>query len=91
MTLLSAEIVPPDPKETNLFLLLNQVYLGPSSSGYADLYSSDSGDTSVFEDMVSSNKTAKTINTYFVLPPSVALVSVPNKVLKKRRKTRLRK
>ena len=45
----------------------------------------------MFEEMVSSNKTVKTINTYFVVSPSVALVITPTKVLKKRRKTRCSK
>ena len=38
--------------------------------------------------MVISNKTLNPINTYFVVPPSVALVSTPTKVLNKSCKTR---
>ena len=61
------------------------------SNGYTDLYSSDSDDDPLFEEMVSSNKTLNPINTYFVLPQSVALVITPTKVLKNLRKTRHRK
>ena len=69
----------------------NQVAPVSSLKKYANLYSADSDNAPVFEKIVSSNKAAKLINTYVVVPPSVALVSTPNKVIKKRCKTRRRK
>ena len=42
----------------------------------------------MFEEMISINKTENPINTYFVVPPSIALVSTPTKVIKNYRKTR---
>ena len=42
----------------------------------------------MFEEMFISNKTVDPINTYFVVPPNVALVGTPPKAIKKRRKTR---
>ena len=60
--------MPPDPPETNLHLLMNQVDPMPTSNGYAKLYSSYSDDDSELEEMVSSDKTVKYINTYSVVP-----------------------
>ena len=60
-------------------------------NGYADLYSSNSYRTPVFEEMISIDKTVNPINTYSVVPPSVSLVITPTKVLKKCRKKRIRK
>ena len=56
----------------------------PSLNGYVDLYSSDLDDAPVFQEIFNSNKTANPINTYYVVPKSVTLVSTPTKVLKKR-------
>ena len=58
---------------------------------HAEIYSSDLDDIPVLEEMFSINKTVNPINTYFVVTPSVVLVSTPTKVIKKRRKIRCRK
>ena len=54
-----------------------------TSNGYNDLYSSDSEEDPVFEEMVDSNPIVKTINTYFVEPHNLTLVRPPTKVIKK--------
>ena len=79
------------PHKTNLLIMPNQVAPVSSSNGYVNLYSPDLDNAPVFEKIVSSNKIVKLINTYFAVPPSVAQVSTPNKVIKKRCKTRRRK
>ena len=66
----------PDPIEKNLLLLKNQSALMLTSNGYADLYSSDSEDEPVFEEMVSTN-TINSINTYYVVPLNTTLASTP--------------
>ena len=57
----------------------------PTSNGYNDLYSLESDDDPVFEEMVDS-KTLKPINTYILLPQPLTLAITPPKVLKKQRK-----
>ena len=59
-----------------------------TSNSYNNLYSSDSDEDPVFEEMVDSNPIIKTINTYIVVPPKLTLVSPPPKVLKKQKKNR---
>ena len=59
-----------------------------TSNKYNDLYSSDSDEDPVFEEMVDSNPIVNTINTYIVVPPKLTLFSPPPKVLKKQRKIR---
>ena len=65
-------------------LIKNSVLLIPNcaaapltSNGYNDLYSSDSEDDPVLEEMVDSNPIIKTINTNIVVPPKLTLVSPP--------------
>ena len=53
-----------------------------TSNGYADLYSSDSEDELVFEEMIDS-KTLNPINKYSVVPLSNKLIRTPHKVLNK--------
>ena len=40
----------------------------PISNGYANIYSSDSEDDPVFNEMVSNDKTVNSINIYYVVP-----------------------
>ena len=54
---------------------------------HAEIYSSDLDDIPVLEEMFSINKTVNPINTYFVVTPSVTIVSPSTKVLKKRHRT----
>ena len=55
----------------------------PTSNKYANLYSFDSEDEPVSEEIVDS-KNLKPINTYFVIILSKAQIITPNKVLKKK-------
>ena len=57
-----------------------------TSNGYNDLYSYDSEDDPVFEEMVDGNHIIKTINTYIIVPHKLTLVSPPPKLLKKQQK-----
>ena len=67
----------------NSVLLIPNLAAPPlTSNGYNDIYSSDSEDNSVFEEIVDSNHIIKTINTYIVVPPKLTLVSPPPKVIK---------
>ena len=79
-----------DPPETQLPHMWNQSAPVPLLKGYAEIYLSYSENAPVFEEMVSS-KTINLINTYFVVPPIVALYCTPTKVLKKCRNKRRRK
>ena len=54
--------MPPDPPEKNLLLMPNQAAPMPTSNGYADIYSYDSEDDPVFEEMVINDKTVNSIN-----------------------------
>ena len=54
--------------ENNLLLLTNQAVPMPISNGYANIYSSDSEDDPVFNEMVSNDKTVNSINIYYVVP-----------------------
>ena len=58
--------VPPSPPEKNLLLLKNQAAPMPTSNGYVDLYSSNSDNNPVFDEMVSNDKTVNSIHTYSV-------------------------
>ena len=79
--------VPPAPIANTVLLMPNRVTPTPTSNGYNDIYSSDSDDNPVFEDLVDS-KTLQPINTYIVVPQPLILYSTPPKVLKKQRKIR---
>ena len=61
----------------------------PTSNKYANLYSSDSEDEPVFEEIV-SNSTINSINTYYVVPLNKILDSTPTKLVNKQRKMRRR-
>ena len=65
----------------------NHIAPTPTSNGYNDLYSSDSDDDSVFEEMVDS-KILNPINAYIVLPQPLKLGITPHKVFKKQLKIR---
>ena len=69
----------------------NHVAPIPTSNGYTDLYSSDSDDDPVFEEMTSDFKTVKSNNSYSVVPQLLSLASTPTKVPKKYCKIRGRK
>ena len=60
--------VQPGPPEKNLLLLPNQAAPMPTSNGYADIYSSDSDNEPLFDEMVSTDKTVNSIHTYYVVP-----------------------
>ena len=79
--------VPPYPIENSVLLMPNRVAPTPTSNGYNDLYSSDSGDDPVFKEMVDS-KTLKPINTYIVVTQPLTIAITPPKVLKKQLKIR---
>ena len=74
--------MPPSMIEKSLLLLKNKAAPIPTSNGYADLYSSDSEDNPVFEEMVSNYKTVNSINAYSVVPPRLTIASTPNKAQK---------
>ena len=61
-------IMPLSTIENNLLLLTNQAVPMPISNGYANIYSSDSEDDPVFNEMVSNDKTVNSINIYYVVP-----------------------
>ena len=82
--------VPPAPIANTVLLMTNRVAPTPTSNGYNNIYSSESDDNPVFEEMV-DGKTLKPINTYIVVPQPLTLASTPTKVLKKQRKIRGRK
>ena len=82
--------MPQAPIANTVLLVPNRVAPIPTSNGYNDLYSLDSDDDPVFEEMVDS-KTLKPINTYSVVPQLFTLASTPTKVIKKKRKIRDRK
>ena len=66
----------------------HQVAPTPTSNGYNDLYSPDSEDDPVFEEVVSNSKTVKYINKYSVVPQLLTLTSTPTKLLKEQRNIR---
>ena len=74
--------VPPAHISNTVLLMPNRAAPTPTSNGYNNLYSSDSDDNPVFEEMVDSNS-INPINTYIVVPPNLTLVITPHKVLKK--------
>ena len=80
--------VPPDFIENAVLLMPNCADLTPTSNEYNGLYSSDSEDNPVLEEMVDSNLIIKIINKYIVVPPKLTLVNTPPKVLKKQREIR---
>ena len=80
--------VPPALIVKNVLLVPNHVASIPTSDGYTDIYSSDSGDEPLFEEMFSNFKTVKSINTYSLVPQLLTLASTPTKVLNKQRKIR---
>ena len=82
--------MPHAPIAKNVLLMPNRVAPIPTPNWYNDLYSLDSDDDPVFEEMV-DNKTLKPINKYFVVPQLLTLASTPTKVLKRQIKTRGRK
>ena len=67
---------------------MNQVAPTSTPNGYADLYSSDSDDKPVFEEILINNNTVNPIYIYSVVTPSLTLASTLNKVLNNRRNTR---
>ena len=81
--------MPPAPISNTVLLMPNRVAPTHTSNGYNNLYSLDSDNDPVFEEMVDSNY-IKTINTYIVVPPPLTLASTPPKVLKKQRNIRYR-
>ena len=80
--------VSPDSIYNVAFLTPNRAAPTPTYNGYNDIYSSESEDNPVFEEMVDSSPIIKTINTYTVIPPKLTLVSTSPNVLKKKRKIR---
>ena len=81
--------VPPYPITKNVLLIPNQVAPIPTSNGYTNLYSYDSEDNPVFEEIFSNYKTVNSINTSSVVPQILTLASTPIKMLKKQRKIRV--
>ena len=75
--------IPPAPINNSVLLMTNSDAPPLTSNGYNDLYSSDSEDDPVFEEMVDSDPIINTINTYIVVPTKITLFSPPPKVLKK--------
>ena len=73
------------PPVTNLILLPNQAVPMPTFNKYANLYSSNSYDNPVFEEMVINDKTSNSINTYYVVLLNSTLANTTTKVLKKLR------
>ena len=71
--------MPPAPIANTVLLMPNRFAPIPTSNEYNNLYSSDSDDDPVFEEMVGS-KTLKSINTYSVVPQLSTLASTPTKV-----------
>ena len=85
--------VPPlAPPAPDIVHLPNQIAPLPSSNGFSDLYSLDSEDDSVFDEMVGNDKIncIKSISTY-IRSPLVVANHAPPKVTKKRRKTLCRR
>ena len=82
--------ISPTTISKNVLLMPNQVAPIPTSIRYNDLYSSESEDDPVFEEMVSNYKTVNSINTYSIVPQLLTLASTPNIVIKKQRNTRCR-
>ena len=80
--------MPPSLISKTVHLMPNRVAPIPTSNGYNDLYSSESDNNPVFNEMVSIFNTVKSINTYSAVPQLLELASTPNKVLKKQRKIR---
>ena len=78
--------VTPSSIDNAVLLMPNRSAPAPTSDGWNYLYSSDSEDNPVFEEMVDSNYIIKPINTYTIAPPNLTLVITPPKVLKKNRK-----
>ena len=60
----------------------NRVAPTPTYNRYNYIYSSDSDNNPVFEEMVGSNS-INPIITYIVVPPNLTIFSTPPKVLKK--------
>ena len=79
--------MPQAPIENTVLPMPYHVPPIPTSNRYNAIYSSDSDDGPLFEEMV-AGKNLKPINTYSVLPQLFTLASTPNKVLKKKRKIR---
>ena len=79
--------VPPAPISNTNILMPNRAVPTPTSNGYNNLYSSESDDDPVFEEIVDSNY-IKPINTYILVPPNLTIVSTPTKALNKKRKIR---
>ena len=80
--------VPLAPIANTILLMPNGAAPTPTSNYYNDLYSLESEEDPVFEEMVDSNSIINPIITYIVVPPNLTLVSTPQKVLKKQRKLR---
>ena len=60
--------LPPAPIPKKVLLMPNRVAPIPTSNGYKDLYSSESNNDPLSEEMVSNFKAVKSINTYSVVP-----------------------
>ena len=82
--------MPPASIDNTVLLMPNHATPTPNPNRYNDIYSSDSEDNPVFEEMVDSNYIINPTNTYIVVPPNLTLVIASPKVLKKQRKIRVR-
>ena len=80
--------IPPASINNSVLLMTNRPAPPLTSNGYNDIYSSDSEEDPVFEEMVDINYIVKTVNTYIVEPHKLKIVRPPTKLLKKQKKIR---